>query len=460
MSVNATSTDAIADLSSIMTITPSSSNDEMYFSSSVTVTVVASTTTALSASVDVADPTEFEVTMTITVSLQSSVAIYLAPSAHYRLVDPMDSAMANSLMTQYLSPESMIAGYTVPEALELTVSGLLRGVAYNYSILVLGPNGEEANMTGYFTTSMGDISRVAASYNLTLVGNYTADELVEPVCELPEWYAIPEEDISTLAGVTCYTPINYADEAIYTGGAGTTTGGSSDSVSSSSSSARMLQSLSSSSSSSSSDAVDLTIRSTAQYIVLYPIRSWVADYTLDPIDSLTMTEELIIYYEDYEVDEVVYVETIDIVEVASTTVGTPSPSTDSVTVSGISVHDAAANSVAGSLCYAIFLGSIEVTSSMIAGNTDTIPLENGCMYLEGGEVTGEYSFLGLSPSTAYTVGYYGKSIDPREYAQGTAAVGVSVTTNSIVVDEPEEEEYGLISSLGFVALLLAALFHF
>jgi hypothetical protein len=405
----------------------------------------------------VAEPEDFSVTMTITPSLSSLVAMYVAPSAHYRLIDPLDSETAGMLMSQYLSPESAIMAYVAVENVEIVVDNLLRGVTYNYSVLVMGPDSQEVNITGYFTTSMGDLSRSAAAYNLTVVGNYTEEELLEAVCELPIYYAIPEEDVATLNGNVCYTAINYADEMIYTGGSGVVEEDYSDS----SSNARMLQS-SSSSYSDSSDAVDLTVRSAIEYIVLYPIRSWVPDYTAEPIDGVTLTEELVVFLEDaWDVDEVSDSWTVEINDVTSVTTGTQSATTSSVTVPGFTVNDALGDSVSGSICYALFLGTVEVTQQMIAGNTDVVPVDNACIYASG-EVDSnvEVKIEGLSPDTSYTFGYYGKSSDPREYAQGTEAMKMDVKTSSVVTEVEEEEEYGLISSIGFVALLLAAIFHF
>ena len=453
---NATNADAEVELSSIVTIAPKSAADEMFPSVATTVTITAATTVALTATVDVADPEEFSVTMTITPSLSSLVAMYVAPSAHYRLIDPLDSETAGMLMGQYLSPESAIEAYVAVENVEIVVDNLLRGVTYNYSVLVMGPDSQEVNITGYFTTSMGDLSRSAAAYNLTVVGNYTEEELLEAVCELPVYYAIPEEDVATLNGNVCYTAINYADEMIYTGGSGVVEEDYSDSGSS----ARMLQS-SSSSYSDSSDAVDLTVRSAIEYIVLYPIRSWVPDYTAEPIDGLTLTEELAVFLEDsWDVDEVSDSWTVEINDVTSVTTGTQSATTSSISVLGSTVNDALGDSVSGSICYALFLGTVEVTQQMIAGNTDVVPVDNACVYAAGDPDTVDVVIEGLSPDTSYTYGYYGKSSDPREYAQGTEAMKMDVKTSSVVTEVEEEEEYGLISSIGFVALLLAAIFHF
>jgi hypothetical protein len=462
------STEATAERTASITITPSAS-DMCYNSYSGSITVVAATTTSLSLSIELTDMDTHSVGFAVTASRRSLVILYLAPLAHYKVYSDMSDSEAEDFLSwvQFISPESrVLAGVYTDTTLEWEADDLLRGVQYKYAAIAQGAEGEYYSIRSDFTMSSGEILAQAVTYNMSIVGNLTDEEKLDLVCDLPDYYALPHEDISTLDGQVCYEPYDYTDEEwLATLGAGGSTGGDDVTSSSSDGSEAAIRLLQDTYSDYSDVVVDDTIVTAVEYLILPPIRSWVVDYVSEPDDAATLLAGLTEYLEDeWEIKDIAEPEFVDIMDVDSVSTGSVSTTQTSLTLSNAQLLDAAGASVTGSICYAVFAG--DVTTDIVSiktGNLDgTDAIEYTCQYLEVGEGL-TFTVNGLTADTSYTIGMYGRTIDPREYAQttGTAEnVDARTSAASTPTEEEEEEEYGLVSSIGFLALLLALFFNF
>jgi hypothetical protein len=447
--------ETLAEDGSSVTLTLTS-NSDLFPDGSLTISLLEETETENEISaVNTIDETSL--TITVATSMRSVLLCYLAPVNHY-LLD--DDEVTISDITELVDGNRILSSESrtdlqvyVDSEVTFEFTDLLRGNDYQYIIVAISQDDTVTVFTGEVTTSTGDVRSDAIYYEVVLDGSYDDEELLDLICTVAEMYAIPYEDVTNIDGESCAEYIDwFDDEWILTEGDDSESESSSE-LGSSSDDVRLLQETDSDSMSSSSSEFS-DVETVLGILLLPPTRSWVPEYDDDASTFWDLLEDEI--DSSYVITSITKMDNLAIDEVDSVTYSDPSSTTDSITISAVEILNSDSESVSGSFCYALWQGAgLSATMNSVKYGTDSV--YSGCQYIEA---DGSYTttFDGLTADTDYTLAFYATSIDTREFSAATEVTSVEVRTEA-EVDE-EEEEYGFISSVGFVALLVALFFNF